>query len=723
MNSSVAPCIKAENTILDDIADNSSGRSASDAASDDSSALSGSYNTSDSGSDSSVLTSDIYLEVDSVAAAKTKNFEAIEEDEGWKSFLLEQAFVGSEFYEKTAEEEKNEEESQRDNESNSSSEYSSCVSTVSSNILDETTSEEDTVVEGESVKKPAEKSNDNVADIEDAEDCFQLNALRSKLEFSTFQASLLAIAFKDMNKRKDQDHQRIVQLEQALTDAEDTVGDLLDEANSQRNERGITESLLEDAREKIADLQARVARKDTIVCTLRSNLQNLQQQNQQYASAKNSYESRLGLSESLLDDAYDAIESKQQDIVLLEETAKQLKAIQIKEDADKIETVCRLEATHQEMKILAAQNATMKGTISSLQNKLPKLELDLKVLKAKYVLQEHLAKLNNRNRKNTNALFKEMKQRLVEKIESLDGHSYILSLRLEKHLEKQEKEALQKELLQNRLQDANEKLDYFQKTARTFENDLNQLKAKFEEKGVEHQVIAQVVHKERVKNDLQETHVKLNPSEKVTKILESDFDELKKQVKDKDVAEKNSASLEAKLRFANAKESLLSKALSSKNVENMEQEDRLKEMSEKLASLRSKLRMTFSENELLGAKLEDLEKQQDYQPSTAAKSASDSLDCDKSADKTKSKSCNRKVHSLEAELSLLQVPEVIVADDTLFDSWSAEESEKAADSDDLNEGSVPTEEAELVPEVTDEDEDEWDFLSHSTPNEQQELWC
>jgi len=476
--------------------------------------------------------------------------------------------------------------------------------------------------------------------------------------------------------------------------------------------------LLQDAREKIADLQARVVWKDTIVCTLRSNLQ---QQKQQYASEKNSYESRLKLSEAFLHDAYDEIKSKQQAMVLLEETAKQLKAIQLKEDADKIETVCRLEETHQEMKILVAQNATMKGAIASLQHKVPKLESDLKIMKAKYVLQDHLAKVNNRKRKNTNALFNQMKQRLVEKIESLDGHSHVLSFRLEAHLEKQKKEAVQKELLQNQLQDANEKLDYFQKTARTFENDLNQLKAKFEEKGVEHQVIAQVVHKERVKNDLQETHVKLNPSEKVIKILESDLDELKKQVKDKDVAEKNSASLEAKLRFANAKESLLSKALSSKNVENMEQEDRLKEMSEKLASLRSKLRMTFSENELLGAKLQDLEKQQDFQPSSAAESASDSLDCDKSSDKTKSKSCNRKVNSLEAELSLLQVPEVIVADDTLFDSWSAEESEKAADSDDLNEGSVSNEEAEL--EVADEDEDEWDFLSHSTLIEQQEMWC
>jgi len=772
-------------------------KSKSDSESDASSVTSGSG--SGSGSDaSSVATSDVYLEDHCNHDAEAKPVapwardvqllgsakKAIEEDEGWKSFLLQHksSCGSSELCEKTLEDEnKNEEKGQHDNRSTSSSRYSSDVSEVSSDdssfhskMLDDAVAEEESVVDEEESK---EKFNENVAAITTAED-WDLDALRSKLQFSTFQASLLETAFKGMNKRKDQDHKRIVQLEQAVADAEDMIACLIDEANSQHKEREIKESLLENAREQdakqneeIRRLKNRIVRKDTIACKLRSNLQ---EQKQQQAAEKAKYQSRLNFSDSLVRDAYDEVDSKKLEIAMLENVVKQLKAEKMMQDADKIETVSLLEETQQEikrlnaqnaalkgtiarlqrkvpeleyfkakrvlqehfakennrkhtdtMKHLNAQNAALKGTIAGLQRKVPKLESQVKIFKAKYVLQEHLAKVNNRKRKSSNALFNQMQQRLVERIGSLDSHSLVLSNRLEEHLEKQKKDAVQKELLQTQLQDANEKLYYSQKAARFLENDLNELKAKFEEKDVEKQVVAQVVNKERVKHDLQETHAKLNPSEKVIKILESDFDQLKKQTKDKDVAEKQVSALQAKLRFANAKESLLSKALSGKNSDNMEQEDRLKEMSEKVASLRSNLCMKCSENELLVAKLQDLEEQRDLQPETAAESGSDSLDCDKSADKTKSKNCNRKVNSLEAELSLLQVPEVIVADASLIDSWSAGESEKGADSDDLYDGSLPNEDAELVPEIpiANEDEDEWDFLSHSTPIEQEELWC
>jgi len=534
---------------------------------------------------------------------------------------------------------------------------------------------------------------------------------------------MLQDAFKDMNKRMEkdrmrnkrmeEDRMRIVNLEQFLVDAEDMIATLIEAANSQAKEREIAEALVESAREvgarqaeQIGTLQSRIDRKDDEIFRLRSNLK------VKMESQRVKYENRLNSADALLRDAYDDLDNKKHEVELLESVNEYLK--KDNEDRDK------------ELKLLQSQNNIMKDNLSRLERKVPQLESDSKILKAKYVLQEHLAKVNNHKRKKANVHFNQMKQLLVEKVENLDRHSNLLTTRLEEHLEKQKKEAVQKELLQCQLQDAHEKLEHFQKAARYLETDLNELKEKLQGNGIEKQVIAQVVNKERVKNDLQETHQAKNPSEKVTEILEPDLNVLEKQSMDKCAAVKQVVSLQAKLRFANAKESLLSKALSIKNSDNITQEDRLKEMSEKLASLRSQLCMKHSENELLTAKLQDLEEkvQEESQPeSTCGAESSASLG---DGDMVKRKgSTNRKVNSLEAELSLLQVPEVIVAGASFIDSWSAEESEKADSFSDhgVNERVVSDEDAELVPEIASEDEEEWDFLSHSTPIEQQELWC
>ncbi|CAJ1969756.1 unnamed protein product [Cylindrotheca closterium] len=684
-----------------------SGQSESDSESDTSSVTSG-VSSSDNDSmsfksASSVATSDVYLQdsASEVTKPKTTADPCAGDIDHWagETKLMGVTEMEIDLSETTLADEMNQYKAHdQDDDNCSSSDYSSAVSDVSdddstcsfqSSVLDEITDEDESVQKKESKVRFIQKVKfaEDVATIEDADKCFQLDFLRSKLQFSTFQASLLETAFKGMNKRKDQ---RIVQLEQALAASEDMVAGLIDEANSQNNEREIAESMLENARERIAKQSEKIAKQSEKIGSLKFDIM-----------AKDDVHCHLL-------DAFDKYESKNQEIASLEETVDQLKANQIKNDADNVEVVGRLEEAHQEMKLLTTENAFLKDAMTSLQSTVPKLESDYKILKAKYVLQEHLAKVNNRKRKETTALFGLMKRRLVEKVESLDRQSHVLTNRLEQHLEEQKKEAVQKELLQYQLQAANERLHRFQKAAKKA--------AKHSEQGVEKQVIAQVVNKERVKSDL-------NSSEKVTKALESKLEQMKMQTKDKEVV-----SLQAKLRFANAKESLLSKALSIKNSDNMEQEDRLKEMSEKLASLRSNLCMKLSENQLLVAKLQELEEQKKEHSEAVVETTSNPSESEKSADSTmKPKSCNRKVNSLEAELSLLQVPDVIIADATLVDSWSVEESEKILDDfDDLIKTSVANEEAGLASKVKndkEEDEEEWDFLSHSSPMEQQELWC
>jgi ethanolamine utilization protein EutQ (cupin superfamily) len=86
--------------------------------------------------------------------------------------------------------------------------------------------------------------------------------------------------------------------------------------------------------------------------------------------------------------------------------------------------------------------------------------------------------------------------------------------------------------------------------------------------------------------------------------------------------------MQARLRFADAKTSIINDALKHKNHKEQDLEDRLKEMALKLSEIRSKLRFSHAKNDLLTTKLEDY-----------------NTDTEK----------NRKVDSLEAEIALFQL--------------------------------------------------------------------
>ena len=685
----------------------------------------------------------------------------LEEDDCWKSFLLSQQktcdslerdgktpkeAAKAEESQKEDTEEEGKRETNHDNGSAcwSSDYYSATVSDDESSFLSYLIDEEkeDSVIDEPDLQQ--DSSDDESVDstelsLQYGDNCFQMETLRSKMQFSNFQASLLETALSGMKKKKDQDHKRILELEQALANSEDMIADIIAEANLQHKERDMTDSLLQKAYEEISACDIQIAKlksqiEDAVVnSTDRGNtiaqleLQ-LKKQKEVQADDKAKHQSQLDLSKALLLDAYGVGESRQQTITLLQESVKQLKAERGNEDFEKIEMASRLEETLVRLKSVTDLNDSLSATTACLERKIPKLELELRIMKAKYVLQEHFSKVNNNKREEANALFNQMKQRMMKKIELLDHRGRMLSNRLEEHLEKHKREVVQTDLLKRELQDTKAKLTLQKGMVACLQNELKQLK---EQKCLEQQqqeVFEQVAQKQHLKYELAETNVKLKQQ-----ILERDLARPKKQDKETDVAESQTSALHAKLRFARAKESILSKTLSAKNSDIIILEERLKEMSEKLALMRSQLCMKQTQNDLLATRLEALQQEKDSQSQAVIQSVSgaadESLASGKSSDKKKerNKNCNRKVNSLEAELSLLQVPAVIVTDASLIGSLVYNESEKNNE-DESNHRSTSDGSSSLfdeirVQEVTINDDDEWDFLSHLAPKDQQELWC
>lgn len=410
-----------------------------------------------------------------------------------------------------------------------------------------------------------------------------LDNIKSSLEFSTFCNSIAESALKARKQQQLEDNKRIAELQQKLLETSKKSKQQIEELQVKlENSNGLVEDMILRLNE---DHEVEQAKVENMKCLL------------VISSAKNKKLKAALIKIGTESWAQKYTEEKITNLILSKElVVQQLKTTflvkLVKEKEKKLFVAAHnLYFSRELLADLMESFGKVKRQERWMKDLIQDLELRLRITTGKNVLNDFLAKAQLRRQAKAKLVFKELQCKLHDKIEADE------------------------------------------RTRKEFERKL-QGKMTVDERS-NNTIISLIQTKKQNEKEILEMKSTLNREQARLQFLNKSLSALNCEVckmRKEDNAqvksmEKEMSKVKAKLQFANAKTSLLNEALKQKDQLEKDQEDRLQEMALKMADLRSQLRFSYAENELLTTKL---------------------ADCKTSKEK------NRKAESLEAEIDLLQ---------------------------------------------------------------------
>jgi hypothetical protein len=497
------------------------------------------------------------------------------------------------------------EESSDDSETSSeeSSDFSETSSEESSDAFDDDVSP--VLFELEGLERQLEKSNAaNDQDCKVAELEEDMDRMQSKLQFATFQTSLLDTALKGSKKKQVQDQKRIKELEHKLENSTIMVADLINKLGMDWNERKSEQTKLLDLERLLEDSNTTNQHMTGTIAKLGARLRGQKIQNDE---EKETLDIRVEDLELQLCDADKKLKSK---TLLVDQLMERIEKAEVKKDSGTSQDCCKQ----------AKAIVSFPCSRAHLQNKVDDLEQELRIATAKNVLHDTLAKAQLRGQEKAKLLFKELERKLHDMIAADERTNKEFGRKLQ------------------------EKIAADERPSSTLVNLIGQ---NVKDKQQKDEEIAALKYK------WHDGQARLKFLNNTVTVLDCEVAKIQREGQQKiKMLEREMNRMQAKLRFADAKTSILNDALKHKNQKEQDLEDRLKEMALKLAELRSKLRFSHAENELLTTK--------------------------KLEDSNTAKEKNRKVDSLEAELALLQLGVTDLVDvGAPSESSTAEETEES----------------------------------------------
>jgi chromosome segregation ATPase len=398
----------------------------------------------------------------------------------------------------------------------------------------------------EGLERRLEKFDCKVAGLEE-----NMDRKQSKLQFATFQTSLLDTTLKGSKTKQVQDQKQIKELEHELENSTIMVADLINKMSMDWNERKSEQTRLLDLKRLLETSNAANQHMSGTTAKLGTRLREQKIQNDE---EKETLDIRVKDLELQLSDADKKLKSK---TLLVDQLMERIEKAEVKKDSDTSQDCCKLD------KVIVS----FPRSRTHLENKVDDLEQELRIATAKNVLHDTLAKAQLHRQEEAKLVFKELERKLHDMIAADERPNKEFGRKLQ------------------------EKIAADERPGSTLVHLIRQQKD---------EEIASLEYK------WHDSQARLKFLNNTVKVLNCEAAKIQREGQQKiKIMETKMNRMQAKLRFADAKTSILNDAMKHKNQNEQDLEDRLKEMALKLAELRSKLRFFHVENELLTTRLED----------------------------------------------------------------------------------------------------------------------